>query len=146
MQWRMLQQASTEDFMIATGRQGSLRRFFELTAEQLGWAPMRLVGSGVDETGTRSDTGAVVVRIDPSYFRPAEVETLLGDPTRAKEKLGWTQITTLEELVAEMGRRIRRNPPRKHCCSSRVLQWWVRWRICLPTQKPCSKLVPHLKT
>ena len=59
-------------------------------------------GSGVDEVGRRSDTGSVVVRIDPRYFRPAEVETLLGDPTKAREKLGWTPTTTLEELVAEM--------------------------------------------
>jgi GDPmannose 4,6-dehydratase len=56
----------------------------------------------VEETGTRADTGQVVVRIDPRYFRPAEVETLLGDPTKAREKLGWTPTTTLEELVAEM--------------------------------------------
>ena len=102
MQWRMLQQERPEDFVIATGRQESVRRFIELTAEQLGWGGMRWEGSGLEETGIRSDTGDVVVRIDPRYFRPAEVETLLGDPTKAKEKLGWTPTTTLEELVAEM--------------------------------------------
>jgi GDPmannose 4,6-dehydratase len=102
MQWRMLQQEQPEDFVIATGRQESVRRFIELTAAQLGWGAMRWQGSGLAETGIRSDTGAVVVRIDPRYFRPAEVETLLGDPTRAREKLGWTPTTTLEELVAEM--------------------------------------------
>ena len=102
MQWRMLQQETPEDFVIATGRQESVRRFIELTAEQLGWGTMRWESSGLEETGIRSDTGAVVVRIDPRYFRPAEVETLLGDPTKAKEKLGWTPTTTLEELVAEM--------------------------------------------
>ena len=102
MQWRMLQQEQPEDFVIATGRQESVRRFIELTAEQLGWGGMRWEGSGLEETGIRSDTGDVVVRIDPRYFRPAEVETLLGDPTKAKEKLGWTPTTTLEELVAEM--------------------------------------------
>ena len=102
MQWRMLQQEQPEDFVIATGRQESVRRFIELTAEQLGWGAMRWDGSGLEETGIRSDTGDVVVRIDPRYFRPAEVETLLGDPTKAKEKLGWTPTTTLEELVAEM--------------------------------------------
>ena len=59
-------------------------------------------GTGLEETGRRADTGAVVVRIDPRYFRPTEVETLLGDPTKAYEKLGWTPTTTLEELVAEM--------------------------------------------
>jgi GDPmannose 4,6-dehydratase len=102
MQWRMLQQDTPEDFVIATGRQESVRRFIELTAEQLGWGPMRWEGSGLQECGMRADTGAVVVRIDPRYFRPAEVETLLGDPTKARDKLGWTPTTTLEELVAEM--------------------------------------------
>ncbi len=102
MQWRMLQQETPEDFVIATGRQESVRRFIELTAEQLGWGAMRWQGSGLEETGLRGDTGEVVVRIDPRYFRPAEVETLLGDPTKAREKLGWTPTTTLEELVAEM--------------------------------------------
>jgi len=103
MQWRMLQQQGIpEDFVIATGRQESVRRFIELTAAELGWGPLVWSGEGVAETGCRCDTGAVVVRIDPRYFRPAEVETLLGDPTQAKEKLGWTPTTTLEELVAEM--------------------------------------------
>jgi GDPmannose 4,6-dehydratase len=102
MQWRMLQQDTPEDFVIATGRQESVRRFIELTAEQLGWGPMRWEGSGLQECGMRADTGAVVVRIDPRYFRPSEVETLLGDPTKARDKLGWTPTTTLEELVAEM--------------------------------------------
>ena len=102
MQWRMLQQAEPEDFVIATGRQESVRRFIELTALQLGWGAILWQGSGIEEIGRRSDTGAVVVRIDPRYFRPAEVDTLLGDPTKAKQKLGWTPTTTLEELVAEM--------------------------------------------
>jgi GDPmannose 4,6-dehydratase len=102
MQWRMLQQDQPEDFVIATGRQESVRRFIELTADQLGWGPLRWEGIGLQECGTRADTGDVVVRIDPRYFRPAEVETLLGDPTKAREKLGWTPTTTLEELVAEM--------------------------------------------
>ena len=103
MQWRMLQQQGTpEDFVIATGRQESVRRFIELAAAELGWGGIQWDGDGLHEIGRRADTGAVVVRIDPRYFRPAEVETLLGDPTRAKEKLGWTPTTTLEELVAEM--------------------------------------------
>jgi GDPmannose 4,6-dehydratase len=107
MQWRMLQQDTPEDFVIATGRQETVRRFIELSAEQLGWgggtgSAIQWDGSGIGEVGRRADTGAVVVRIDPRYFRPAEVETLLGDPTKAKEKLGWTPTTTLEELVAEM--------------------------------------------
>jgi GDPmannose 4,6-dehydratase len=103
MQWRMLQQEGPpEDFVIATGRQESVRRFIELTAAELGWGGIHWQGEGVEETGLRADTGAMVVRIDRRYFRPAEVETLLGDPTRARQKLGWTPTTTLEELVAEM--------------------------------------------
>jgi GDPmannose 4,6-dehydratase len=102
MQWMMLQQDKPEDFVIATGRQESVRRFIELTAKALGWGGIDWNGEGVEETGTRLDTGKIVVRIDPRYFRPSEVETLLGDPTRAREKLGWTPTTTLEELIEEM--------------------------------------------
>ena len=103
MQWRMLQQESPpEDLVIATGRQESVRRFIELAASKLGWGGIDWQGEGLEEKGRRADTGDVVLRIDPRYFRPAEVETLLGDPSRANEKLGWTPNTTLEELVAEM--------------------------------------------
>jgi len=109
MQWRMLQQQQPEDFVIATGRQESVRRFIELAATELGWAagleggPSILWdGEGLEEIGRRADTGAVVVRIDPRYFRPAEEDTLLGDPTKARQKLGWKPTTTLEQLVAEM--------------------------------------------
>lgn len=102
MQWLMLQQEQPEDFVIATGRQESVRRFIELTAQELGWGGIEWSGKGLQETGKRADTSEVVVRIDPRYFRPAEVETLLGDPTKAREKLGWTPTTTLEELVHEM--------------------------------------------
>jgi len=106
MQWRMLQQESPQDFVIATGRQESVRRFIELAAQELGWGgsegAILWSGEGLEERGHRADTGAVVVCIDPRYFRPAEVETLLGAPTRAREMLGWTPTTTLEELVAEM--------------------------------------------
>jgi GDPmannose 4,6-dehydratase len=102
MQWRMLQQEQPEDFVIATGRQESVRRFIELTAAELGWGGIEWSGTGTQEVGRRAGSQEVVVRIDPRYFRPAEVETLLGDPTKAREKLGWTPTTTLEELVAEM--------------------------------------------
>ena len=102
MQWRMLQQDSPEDFVIATGRQESVRRFIELSATALGWGGITWDGTGLDEIGRRTDTNEVVVRIDPRYFRPAEVETLLGDPSKAHSKLGWTPTTTLEELVKEM--------------------------------------------
>ena len=102
MQWLMLQQDTPEDYVIATGRQESVRRFIELTATQLGWGSMQWEGSGLNEVGRRSDTGAIVVRIDPRYFRPAEVDTLLGDPQKAHEKLGWKPTTNLEQLVTEM--------------------------------------------
>ncbi len=102
MQWLMLQQQAPEDFVIATGRQESVRRFLELTASELGWEGLTWEGKGVNEIGRRSDTGAVVVQIDPRYFRPTEVETLLGDPSNAKNRLGWVPTTTLEKLVAEM--------------------------------------------
>ena len=102
MQWRMLQQETAKDFVIATGRQESVRHFIELSAEALGWGSICWEGNGMEEIGRRSDTNDIVVRIDPRYFRPAEVETLLGDPTEAREKLGWTPTTTLEELVNEM--------------------------------------------
>jgi GDPmannose 4,6-dehydratase len=102
MQWRMLQQEQSDDFVIATGRQESVRLFIELAASKLGWGGIAWQGEGLYETGLRADTGALVVRIDPRYFRPAELETLLGDPTKAREKLGWTPTTTLEELVEEM--------------------------------------------
>jgi GDPmannose 4,6-dehydratase len=98
----MLQQEGPpEDFVIATGRQESVRRLIELAAMELGWGAIEWQGEGIEEIGQRS-TGEVVVRIDPRYFRPAEVETLLGDPSKAHAKLGWTPTTNLEELVAEM--------------------------------------------
>ena len=102
MQWRMLQQEQPEDFVIATGRQVSVRKFIELVAVELGWGGIRWQGSGLDEVGRRIDNDSVVIRIDSRYFRPAEVDTLLGDPTKARRKLNWTPTTTLEELVAEM--------------------------------------------
>ena len=90
MQWRMLQQEGPpEDFVIATGRQESVRKFIELSAQELGWGSIQWTGKGVEETGKRADTGEVVVRDDPRYFRPAEVETLLGDPRKQKRKLNW---------------------------------------------------------
>lgn len=108
MQWRMLQQEKPEDFVIATGRQESVRRFIELAAAELGWSgedgsdPIQWEGEGLQEVGRRGRDGAVVVRIDPRYYRPAEVETLQGDPSKAREKLGWTPTTSLEEMIAEM--------------------------------------------
>jgi len=102
MQWLMLQQDKPEDFVIATGRQESVRRFIELSAKSLGWGSIEWTGTGVDEIGRRVDTGDTVIRIDSRYFRPSEVQSLLGDPTNARKRLGWTPKATLEELVEEM--------------------------------------------
>ena len=98
---QLAQQEKAEDFVIATGRQESVRRFVELCGQRVGIA-IRWEGAGVDERGIDAATGKTVVRVDPRYFRPAEVDTLLGDPTKAHAKLGWTPTTTLEELVDEM--------------------------------------------
>jgi GDPmannose 4,6-dehydratase len=87
MQWRMLQQEQPEDFVIATGRHESVPRFIELAASELGWGGIEWSGEGLYKTGLRADTGATVVPIDPRYFRPAEVEILLGDLTKAREEL-----------------------------------------------------------
>ncbi len=102
MQWRMLQQKDPEDFVIATGRQESVRRFIELSAIELGWGGIIWEGEGINEIGRRDDNGEIVIRIDPKYFRPAEVDSLLGDATKARDKLGWQASTTLEELVSDM--------------------------------------------
>jgi GDPmannose 4,6-dehydratase len=107
MQWLMLQQDKPNDYVIATGRQESVRRFIELSAKELNWnsnSPNPIIwnGSGLEEVGKRADTGEVVIRVDPRYFRPSEVETLLGNPQKAKEELNWSPSTTLEELIKEM--------------------------------------------
>ena len=102
MQWMMLQQDKPIDFVIATGRQESVRKFIELTAKELNWGSIIWEGTGVNEIGRRADTNEIVIKIDEKYFRPTEVSTLLGDPTFAKNKLGWIPKTTLEELVSEM--------------------------------------------
>jgi GDPmannose 4,6-dehydratase len=111
MQWMMLQQDAPDDFVIATGVQYSVRQFIEWSATELG-VTLQFEGQGVDETakvvsiiGDKAPAlkaGDVIVRIDPRYFRPTEVETLLGDPTKAKEKLGWVPEITVQEMCAEM--------------------------------------------
>ncbi|MBW2614311.1 MAG: GDP-mannose 4,6-dehydratase [Deltaproteobacteria bacterium] len=101
MQWLMLQQDKPEDFVIASGRQYSVRHFVEVTAAELGM-DIAWEGTGVDEKGFDRKTGKCVVSVDPKYFRPTEVETLLGDPSRAREELGWTPKISFEEMVREM--------------------------------------------
>lgn len=102
MQWLMLQQDKPEDFVIATGIQYSVRDFINAAAKELSMQ-IRWEGDGVDEKGYGTN-GKCVVAVDPRYFRPTEVETLLGNPAKAKAKLGWTPKITFEELVAEMVR------------------------------------------
>ena len=114
MQWLMLQQQQPEDFVIATGVQYSVRQFVEFAAQELG-ITLTFSGEGDQEIGTvtrvepvggeikaKCRVGEVVVKVDPRYYRPTEVETLLGDPSKAKQKLGWVPKTTLPELVKEM--------------------------------------------
>ena len=113
MQWMMLQQNQPEDFVIATGVQFSVRQFIQWSAQELGIG-LRFEGKGVEEKATVTSiqgdmapslkVGDVVVQIDPRYFRPTEVETLLGDPSKAKQKLGWVPEITVQEMCAEMVR------------------------------------------
>ena len=108
MQWLMLQQREPEDYVIATGRTESVRKFIEIAATKLGWKSNKnksaiiWEGEGLNEVGKRSDTGDIVVRIDQRYFRPTEVEELLGDPTKARKKLGWEPKIKLDDLIEEM--------------------------------------------
>lgn len=111
MQWLMLQQAQAEDFVIATGVQYSVREFIQMSAQQLG-ITLRFEGQGVDEQAVVAaidgdkapglQPGQVVVKVDPRYFRPTEVETLLGDPSKARDSLGWVPQIALQEMVSEM--------------------------------------------
>jgi GDPmannose 4,6-dehydratase len=100
-QWLMLQQEIPEDFVIATGKQYSVRDFVIAAGSLLGMK-IEWQGDGVDEVGIDAVTGRKVVRVDPRYFRPTEVETLLGDATKARQKLGWSAEVSFSELVAEM--------------------------------------------
>jgi GDPmannose 4,6-dehydratase len=107
MQWLMLQQENPEDFVISTGRSESIRRFAEISAYYLGWGDSSSEsiiweGEGINEVGIRHDTREVVIRVDPRYFRPTEVDILLGESQKAHEKLGWKPKISLEEMIKEM--------------------------------------------
>jgi GDPmannose 4,6-dehydratase len=114
MQWMMMQQDTPEDYVIATGVQYSVRQFIEWSAAELGIS-LTFEGEGVDERAVVAavsgdiapalKVGDVIVRVDPRYFRPAEVETLLGDPSKAKENLGWVPEITVQEICTEMVRK-----------------------------------------
>ena len=108
MLWLMLQQKIPKDYVIATGRMVSVRKFIEMCAQELNWdkreegVSIIWEGEGLNEIGRRADTKEIVIRIDPNYFRPTEVDQLLGDSTKAQRELGWSPKTSLEELIKEM--------------------------------------------
>ena len=102
MQWLMLQQKKPKDYVIATGKQISVREFINFSAEFLGWGGIKWVGTGLEEIGIRKDNNEVVIRVDKRYFRPSEVSSLLGDASKAKEELGWEPTIKIKELISEM--------------------------------------------
>jgi GDPmannose 4,6-dehydratase len=99
--WRMLQQEEADDYVLATGEMHTVREFVERAFAEVG-VTIRWQGKGVDEVGLDAATGTVRVSVDPRYFRPTEVEQLLGDPSKARQRLGWHHTTTFPELVREM--------------------------------------------
>jgi len=101
MQWLMLQQEAPEDYVIATGEQHSVREFIEVAAAELGY-DLSWQGNGADEKGLDDQTGKIIVAVDRRYFRPTEVDTLLGDASKARQKLGWEPTVSFEELVRMM--------------------------------------------
>jgi len=115
MQWLMLQQDQPEDFVIATGEQHSVRDFVDVAAREVG-ITVRWEGSGVDEKGYDTATGNCIVAVDPRYFRPTEVETLLGNPAKARERLGWVPEISFTDLVREMMREDLKEAERDTLC------------------------------
>ena len=115
MQWLMLQQEQPEDYVIATGQQYSVREFVDRAAGELGMR-IRWQGEGIAQQGIDEGTGKTIVAVDPEYFRPTEVETLLGDPTKAREQLGWSPGTSFDELVREMVREDLKSAERDSLC------------------------------
>lgn len=114
-QWLMLQQDEPDDYVIATGRQWSVRQFVDAAFAEIG-VTLDWQGKGVDETGVDTRSGRVLVEVDPRYFRPTEVDTLLGDASKAKVKLGWSSTTSLEEMVGEMVREDLKNAEKDDLC------------------------------
>jgi GDPmannose 4,6-dehydratase len=115
--WLMLQQKEAEDFVIATGKSHSVRAFVEKAFQEVGIA-ITWEGSGVDEVGKDSESGKIIVKIDPRYFRPTEVDFLLGDPSKAKDKLGWEPKVSFDTLVKMMVREDLKEAERDQLCSS----------------------------
>jgi GDPmannose 4,6-dehydratase len=116
MQWLMLQQKLPEDFTISTGEQHTVREFVELAARELGM-DIKWKGRGLHEKGIWN--GNVIVSVDPRYFRPTEVETLLGDSSKARKKLGWTPKITFIKLIREMVRADLKEAERDHLCQTK---------------------------
>jgi len=116
MQWLMLQQDQPEDYTISTGEQHTVREFVEVAAKELG-IDIKWQGNGVNEKGRWQDK--VIVSVDPRYFRPTEVETLLGDSTKAKERLGWSPKITFKDLVKEMVEADLKEAKRDHLCQTK---------------------------
>jgi len=102
IQWKILQEEKPDDFVVATGRQESVRKFIELAAKELKWGGIKWEGKGINEIGRRLDNNEIVIKIDQKYFRPCEVNSLVGDASKAFNKLGWKPKITLEELVRDM--------------------------------------------
>jgi GDPmannose 4,6-dehydratase len=115
MQWLMLQQDEPDDYCISTGVQYSVRDFVDAAFKEVGMS-VRWDGTGIGEKGYDAKSGALLVEVDPRYFRPTEVETLLGDSTKAKERLGWVPEITLDDMVAEMVRGDLRIAERDELC------------------------------
>jgi len=117
MQWLMLQQDQPEDFVIATGKQYSVKDFVNIAAKELN-IDITWKGSGIDEKGFDKKTNKQIVAVDSKYFRPTEVETLLGDPSKAKQKLGWEPEITFQELVTEMVKQDLVEAEKDHLCQT----------------------------
>lgn len=115
-QWLILQQDKPEDYVIATGQQYSVREFIEAAFKEIG-VDIQWKGAGLDEKGTEKKSGRILVEVDPRYFRPTEVDSLLGDYTKAKEKLGWAPTVSFKELVAEMVREDLNEAERDRLCN-----------------------------
>lgn len=121
MQWLMLQQEKPEDYTIATGEQHSVNEFVDIAAEEIG-IKLRWSGKGIKKVGVNSETGKVLVRVDQRYFRPTEVETLLGDASKAKNQLGWIPKTSFRELVKEMITSDLREAEKDYLCTTKGFQ------------------------
>jgi GDPmannose 4,6-dehydratase len=117
MQWLMLQQEKPEDFVIATGQQHSVRECLELAAKELNME-IEWKGQGADEKGYSTKTGKQIIAVDSRYYRPTEVETLLGDASKAREKLGWQPKISFHEMISEMVQQDLAEAQRDHLCKT----------------------------